>query len=214
MHDSDIARAYDSWADSYDVDRNATRDLDAAVMRHGLFDVRGRDVLEVGCGTGKNTAWLAEAARTVLALDFSPGMLARARARITAANVTFVQHDVREPWPAADASADLITGNLVLEHVDRLAHPYAEAVRVLRPGGRLFFCELHPERQRGGGQAQFTDGASGERIHVAAFRHTSAEFVNEGLARGLRLLHLGEWLEDGAPADSAPRLLSVLFEKP
>lgn len=214
MPDADVARAYDRWADSYDTDRNATRDLDAVVMRSGLVDVRDRDVIELGCGTGKNTEWLAATARAVLALDFSRGMLARARTRVAATNVAFVQHDVREAWPAADGSADLVAGNLVLEHVEHVAHPYAESARVLRRGGRVFFCELHPERQRHGAQAQFTDAERGERVRVAAHRHTVAELVNEGLAQGLLLLHLGEWLEEDAPAGAAPRLLSVLFEKP
>ncbi len=212
---TDVAHAYDRWAASYDVDRNATRDLDAHVLRHAPLDLADRDVLELGCGTGKNTLWLAEHARTVLALDFSAGMLAQARDRLGgAAHVRFAQHDVRQPWPAPAAGADVVVGNLVLEHVERLAPVYAEAARVLRPGGRLWLCELHPERQRRGGQAHFTDAATGGTVHVPAHRHTVGEYVNDGIAAGLVLRHLGEWLEEGAPPDAPPRLLSVLFAKP
>jgi len=215
---ADVARAYDRWAASYDADRNATRDLDAEVLRRAPLGVDGRDVLELGCGTGKNTAWLAERARSVVGLDFSPGMLARARERVeaagTAGRVRLVRHDVREPWPAPDASADVVVGNLVLEHVRELAPVYGEAARVLRPGGRLLLCELHPERQRRGGQAHFTDAETGATVHVAAHRHTVGEYVNGGLAAGLALRHLGEWLEAGAPDGAPPRLLSVLFERP
>jgi malonyl-CoA O-methyltransferase len=208
----EVARAYDRWAASYDADRNATRDLDAEVVRRVPLTVAGRDVLELGCGTGKNTAWLAERAKTVVGLDFSPGMLARARERVGATHVRFVQHDVREPWPVPDVTADVIVGNLVLEHVGDLAPIYAEAVRALRPGGQLLLCELHPERQRRGGQAQFTDPATGTTVRLRAYRHTVAEYVNGGIAAGLRLRHLGEWLEADAPSDAPPRLLSVLFE--
>ncbi len=214
---SPITDAYDRWSVSYDADRNATRDLDAAILRRTPLDLDGRDVVELGCGTGKNTGWLAERARTVLALDFSDGMLARARERLAAqagaASVRFVRHDVREPWPATLASVDVVVGNLVLEHVEALAPVYAEAARVLRPGGQLLLCELHPERQRRGGQAHFTDVASGDTVHVPAHRHTVSEYVNGGIAAGLTLRHLGEWLEDGAPDDAPPRLLSVLFTR-
>ena len=216
MTDShDVARAYDRWAASYDGDRNATRDLDAEVVRRAPIGVDGRDVLELGCGTGKNTAWLAERARSVVALDFSPGMLARARERVGGAGhrVRFVQHDVREPWPVPDESADAVVGNLVLEHVEELAPVYREAARVLRAGGRLLLCELHPERQRRGGQAHFTDPDTGDTVHVPAHRHTVSEYVNGGIAAGLTLRHLGEWLEPTAPPDAPPRLLSVLFER-
>jgi malonyl-CoA O-methyltransferase len=127
--------------------------------------------------------------------------------------VRFVRHDVREPWPATLASVDVVVGNLVLEHVEALAPVYAEAARVLRPGGQLLLCELHPERQRRGGQAHFTDAASGDTVHVPAHRHTVSEYVNGGIAAGLTLRHLGEWLEDGAPDDAPPRLLSVLFTR-
>ena len=211
-----VASAYDRWAGSYDADRNATRDLDAEVVRRAPLALAGRDVLELGCGTGKNTVWLAERARTVTALDFSDGMLARARERLDAAgaaHVRLVRHDVREPWPAPGASADVVVGNLVLEHVADLAPVFAEAARALRPGGQLLLCELHPERQRRGGQAHFTDAATGDTVHVTAHRHTVAEYVNGGLAAGLTLRHLGEWLEPDAPADAPPRLLSVLFER-
>ena len=212
-----VAEAYDRWSASYDADRNATRDLDAAVLRRIPLDLDGRDVVELGCGTGKNTVWLAERARTVVGLDFSDGMLTRARERLAAqehaASVRFVRHDVRDPWPATLASVDVVVGNLVLEHVEALAPVYAEAARVLRPGGQLLLCELHPERQRRGGQAHFTDAASGDTVHVPAHRHTVSEYVNDGLAAGLTLRHLGEWLEDGAPDDAPPRLLSVLFTR-
>jgi malonyl-CoA O-methyltransferase len=206
-----VARAYDQWAASYDAD------LDAKVVRRAPIAVAGGDVLELGCGTGKNTVWLAERARSVVALDFSDGMLARARERLEsasgAAHVRFVRHDVREPWPVPAGSADVVVGNLVLEHVADLAPVFAEAARVLRPGGQLLLCELHPERQRRGGQAHFTDAATGDTVHVPAHRHTVAEYVNGGLAAGLALRHLGEWLEADAPADAPPRLLSVLFER-
>lgn len=213
LEPSDVAQAYDGWAATYDVDVNPTRDLDAEVLRTSNLDVHGRDVVELGCGTGKNTAWLAMHARSVVALDFSPGMLARARAHVPAAHVTFVPHDVRATWPLADATAHVVVANLVLEHVEHLAPVYREAARVLRDDGELLICELHPERQRRGGQAQFTDATSGDTIMVPAHRHTVAEYVNEGLAAGLELLHLGEWIEDAAPAAAPPRLLSARFRR-
>ncbi len=210
---ADVAQAYDDWAASYDADRNATRDLDAAVVRNAHLPVAGADVVELGCGTGKNTVWLAARARTVLALDFSAGMLARGRERVKAASVRFVQHDIRSAWPAPVESVDLVMGNLVLEHIKDLMPVYAEAVRVLRPGGRLWLCELHPERQRLGSQAHFTDNATGAKIHVPAFRHTASEYVNTGIDAGFALLSLGEWLEESAAREAPPRLMSVLFQK-
>lgn len=209
----DAKHAYGRWSHSYDSDRNATRDLDAQVLRRAPLELAGRDVLELGCGTGKNTVWLAEHARSVTALDFSPEMLARARLRVAGATVRFVEHDIREPWPVAAQSVDVVVGNLVLEHVRELAPIYAAAARALRVGGQLFLCELHPFRQLDGGQAHFTDASTGATVHVIAHVHTVSEYVNGGIAGGFTLSALGEWTEDGAGPDVRPRLLSVLFDR-
>lgn len=211
MEAQDVARAYDAWAGTYDSDPNATRDLDAAVVRATARELEGLDVVELGCGTGKNTVFLKQHARSVVGLDFSAGMLARARQRVRDAHVRFMEHDIRSTWPLAADSGDVVVASLVLEHVQALGHVYGEAARILRPGGRLLVCELHPERQRRGGQAHFRDGATGEVQLVQAYRHTVAEYVNEGIAAGLRLVHMGEWLEDGAPDGAPPRLLSLSF---
>lgn len=210
----DIAAAYDRWATSYDSDANATRDLDLRVVREHAPRPDGQVVVEVGCGTGKNTAWLAQSARAVVAMDFSPGMLARARARLAGApHVAFVEHDVTRPWPMGDASAGVVIGNLVLEHVRDLAPVFAEVARVLAPGGECFVCELHPARQLRGGQAHFVEPASGDTVHVPAFVHSVGEYLNAGIGAGLRVAHVGEWLEEGAPAGALPRLFSATFTR-
>ena len=209
---SDVAQAYDRWSRRYDDDHNATRDLDARVVRQSPLHVAGARVLELGCGTGKNSEWLATHAHSLVALDFSPGMLDFARRRVRSERVRFVEHDITRPWPVDTASVDVLVVNLVLEHVHELAPVFGEAARVLRPGGQLFFCELHPYRQLRGGQAHFEDAETNETVPVTAYRHSVSEYVNGGLEAGLTLRALGEHVEDSAPAGSPPRLLSVLFE--
>ena len=210
---ANVAAAYDRWSAQYDDNENPTRDLDALVVRQELVQLTNRAVLELGCGTGKNTVWLAEQSKHVTALDFSPGMLAVARRRVEAANVRFVQHDVRETWPLGDGEVDVVIGNLVLEHVADLAPVYREASRVLKPGGQLFLCELHPYKQLLGSQARFTDPNTHETVHVTAFAHSMAEYVNSGLDAGFSLSMLGEWRDAGALADAPPRLVSLLFAR-
>ena len=208
---SEIAKAYNEWAETYDTNANATRDLAAKVLRQTDLQLDGRAVVEVGCGTGRNTAWLAQRASGIIALDFSDEMLARARARVSAANVQFIQHDLHNPWPVPDASAQLLIAMLVLEHVENLDTFFAEAERVLAEGGQLFICELHPMRQLAGGQAQFSDPRTGERKLVNAFLHDVSEYVNSGLSVGLQLTRLGEWRDDNAERNSPPRILSLTY---
>ena len=210
---NDVVAAYDRWAASYDADKNATRDLDAHVMRRVPVNIRDREVLELGCGTGKNTQFLAEHAKHVIAMDFSEGMIARAHSRLATSNVQFMMHDVRETLPLPSASVDLVVANLILEHVHDLAPVYFEAARVLRPKGQFFVCELHPYRQLIGSQAHFTDPRTGEVVQVAAHVHTVSEYVSGGIEAGFLLRALGEWTEEESPPDAPPRLISLLFDR-
>ena len=50
-----IQKAYDDWSETYDSDQNRTRDLDQVVTEKTLANFRYKSILELGCGTGKNT---------------------------------------------------------------------------------------------------------------------------------------------------------------
>jgi ubiquinone/menaquinone biosynthesis C-methylase UbiE len=204
----DVQKHYDRWAPSYMSAPNPTRDLNARVLREQIPDPRGR-ILEIGCGTGINTAWLAERATAVIALDFSDVMLAEARKSVACGRAEFIPQDVTDPWQV-DGGFDLVVATLVLEHVANLRHIFTEAHRVLTPGGRLYIAELHPYKQLKGSQARYDDPATGSRSLVPAFAHQVSEYVNAGLETGLRLLKMGEWR---GVDDPIPRLLSLWFER-
>ncbi len=52
--------AYNNWSGTYDIVENKTRDLEAKAIRSILKEVQVDHILEIGCGTGKNTVWLVE----------------------------------------------------------------------------------------------------------------------------------------------------------
>ena len=99
VHDplSAVRDGYDRWARVYDHDANPLPALEGPHVRAALGDVGGCEVLDLGCGTGRHTAWLADAGARVTAVDFSEGMLERARRKVRAAHVRFVVHDVHDP---------------------------------------------------------------------------------------------------------------------
>lgn len=209
----EIADAYDEWAETYDDVPNRTRDQAGKVLREAGLALSAHNLVEIGCGTGRNTEWLArpEAGSTdIVALDFSAEMLERARHRVPDGRVRFIQHDVQTRWPLATDSADVVIAMLVLEHVQHLEPVFAEGARVLRANGELFICELHPERQLLGKQARFTSAKTGENKLVTAFLHRTEDYLNAGTSAGFELVNLAEWRDEDAPEDP-PRLLSLHF---
>jgi ubiquinone/menaquinone biosynthesis C-methylase UbiE len=89
-----IQDAYNEWADIYDTDINLTRDLDSNVTRSLLANRRFESILELGCGTGKNTAFFVEIGANVHALDFSEGMIEKAKEKVKAGNIRFETADL------------------------------------------------------------------------------------------------------------------------
>jgi malonyl-CoA O-methyltransferase len=206
----EIQDAYNEWSESYDTDENLTRDLDQEVTRRRLGEMRFDSILEIGCGTGKNTSFLVNIGRSVQAVDFSPGMIGKARQKVQAENVIFSLMDITRPWKFDDGSFDLVVCNLVLEHIQNLSHAFSEAARTLRMNGRFFINELHPFRQYDGRKARFYRNA--EKIEVAAFIHHISDFLNAAMDHGLLLESLNEsWHE--ADKGKPPRILSLTFER-
>lgn len=205
-----VQSGYNQWAATYDADHNRTRDLDYTATRQILGEKRFGTVVELGCGTGKNTPFYAQIAQHVRALDFSEGMLAQARAKLALSNVQFNVADLTTPWPVKSETADLVAGNLVLEHIENLHFICAEARRVLAAGGRFFLSELHPFRQYQGTQANFQRG--GEITAIPAFVHHLSDYVSAANANDLKLEQLNEWwhVED---ENKPPRLITLMFEK-
>lgn len=207
-----IDAAYDAWAPSYDSQPNRTRDLDAAVAR-ALTPAGPLGLLvEAGCGTGKNTAHYAATAAAVLALDFSPGMLALARERITDAHVRFAQADLLAAWPAAARDADRVCFHLVLEHIADLHAVLAHAAAALRPGGDVVISELHPARQYRGSQAHYLD-AAGNPVPVTAHVHHLSDYLAAAGAAGLSLRQLEEYWHRQDDRQGPPRLLALRLGK-
>lgn len=103
----------------------------------------GKEVLEVGCGTGLLLQRIAGKARIAKGIDISPGMLAQARER----GLDVVEGNATE-LPFEDNSFDLLYSFKVLAHVEEIERALAECARVTRPGGELFLEFYNPQSLR------------------------------------------------------------------
>lgn len=108
-----------------------------------IGDVRGRTVLDFGCGSGENSLVLARRGARVVGVDLSESLLRLARRRLevngVAEGARFVAGSAHD-LPLAARSVDLVLGIAILHHLD-LDLVSKEVRRVLKPGGRAIFQE-------------------------------------------------------------------------
>lgn len=204
-----VQQAYNSWSETYDSVENKTRDIEARSLRE-MISGENLDILEIGCGTGKNTEFLQTKAARLIGADFSAEMLEKAKAKITAENVEFRQMDLRESWDFAGNSFDLITCSLALEHIENIDFVFAEAKKVLRKDGRFYIGELHPFKQYAGTKARFETGSG--VFELECFVHHVSDFFEAGTKNGFDVIELKEWF-DNDDKTQIPRLLTMIFRK-
>jgi ubiquinone/menaquinone biosynthesis C-methylase UbiE len=200
-----VRSGYDRWASIYDREANPLVALEEPVVREALGDAAGLSVLDLGCGTGRHSVWLAAAGAAVTGIDFSEGMLEEARRKTGAGTVRFLAHDLHQPLPFAEATFDRVVSGLVLEHLRELDAFFAEARRVLRPDGRAVVSAMHPAMFLKGVQARFTDPDSGEKVQPGSFAHSIGDFVMAAVRAGFALEGVEERAPDAAFAARYPR---------
>ena len=206
----DVRKAYNTWAQQYDTSENKTRDLEAKALREMLADYSFTHCLEIGCGTGKNSEWLITRAGKITAVDFSEEMLSRAKMKINSDRIQFLQADITRNWDLPNATYDLVTFSLVLEHIENLDHVFREVSRVLCENGQVYIGELHPYKQYAGSKARFE---TNEGVQVVnCYNHHISDFVGLAKRNGLKLLHLQEYFDEDQ-LTSIPRILCLVFRK-
>ena len=136
MSNQDLEHGYNIWSEFYDRYPNPTVFQDELSFPPFWNHIRGRRVLEIGCGTGRHTEKLAMLGNEVTAVDSSEGMLAVARAKTSLKDVRFVRGDILLASP--DQSVfDAVVSALVIEHISDLDRLFRRIACVLGPqGGR------------------------------------------------------------------------------
>lgn len=205
-----IEKAYNSWASNYDGMPNKTRDLEELVTKKMIGKSYYGHILELGCGTGKNTKWLIEKCDSLMALDFSEEMMKMAKQKITSDKVTFKQQDLTQDWRLVPNSFDLIICSLVLEHIEDLNAIFEKASKVLKKEGQFYICELHPFKQYAGSKARFDNGSEIQELEV--YTHHISEYLTVAENNHLHLIELKEWFDEDDKS-KIPRLIAFRFKK-
>lgn len=139
-------QAWDAYAVSYDRVLPVLPFYAAAVERHvrALAPHGGREILDLGAGTGNVAVELDRLGDRVTAVDLSRAMLARLRCKVEASGsktLRVVEQNAEHLGRFDDGSFDGVTLLLTLYDMDAPGRALDEAIRVLRPGGTLVVTE-------------------------------------------------------------------------
>ncbi|WP_028024193.1 class I SAM-dependent DNA methyltransferase [Enterovibrio calviensis] len=107
--------------------------------------VKGKDVIDIGCGPGAYAEWfLQQSVKSLVCTDLSEEMVALVKDRFGDQVRAYTQ-DISKGLPSeSDNSADVIVCPLVLHYVEELVPVFDAAFRVLKPGGYMVFSTHHP----------------------------------------------------------------------
>jgi SAM-dependent methyltransferase len=180
-------------------------------LRARLPDLRGVDVLDLGCGFGWFCRWARQhGAAHALGVDVSEKMLARARATTEDPAITYSRADLeRLQLPAA--SFDLVYSSLALHYIEALDRLMATVHRSLVHGGRLVFSVEHPIYTAPAEPGWSVDAAGRKTWPVDGYleegprstdwltrgvikqHRTIATYLNLLLGLGFAISHVEEW---------------------
>src|SRR6516164_3740787 len=138
-----LRHAFTLWSQVYDHQANPLLSLEERFLSELLLPVKGLDVVDVGCGTGR---WLQRLSpfgpSSLTGIDSSPEMIACARKKLGASATVMVGE--AESMALRNSSADLIVASFVASYLPEICRLAAEVRRVARPTARVYLSDLHP----------------------------------------------------------------------
>jgi ubiquinone/menaquinone biosynthesis C-methylase UbiE len=184
-----VTEGYELWAPSYDHDPNPLLALEQRTLDGQLPGLAGKDVLDIGCGTGR---WLERflklGARSAIGVDLSSGMLTaawqkpRLRGRLVRGNCAAL--------PFRSRTADFIMCSFVTSHLPDLTAFAGEIARVARPHADCYVTDVCPTARARGWRTGFRH-ANGS-AEIATFGRSFDHIRESIVAQGFKLTGFSE----------------------
>lgn len=139
----EVAGMFDGVAKHYDRTNTVLSGGNAmlwrAAMVRAVAPAAGERILDIAAGTGTSSVALQRRGARVVAVDFSPGMVAEGRRKHK--SIEFIQADAQQ-LPFGDNQFDAVAISFGLRNIADPKAALGEMYRVLKPGGRLVICEF------------------------------------------------------------------------
>lgn len=125
-----------------DQEQSEFAESNRRVVKARFEDLRGRKVLDLGCGYGFYTDYFQNIGADVIGVDGSANMIDIARKRYV--NCSFTICDVTQKQPFDDNTFDLVFCNQVLMDIESVEFVFSECYRVLKSDGIFYYSIVHP----------------------------------------------------------------------
>jgi len=212
---SQVSAMFDRVAARYDRTNNVLSVGNAPLWRvattRAVDPKPGERILDVAAGTGTSSASLAKSGASVVAADFSPGMIEVGRRRQAHVNnLVFVEADATQ-LPFGDDEFDAVTISFGLRNVNEPKLALAEFLRVTKPGGRLVVCEFsHPPAAFvRAGYDFYGRYVMPPLVKLSSSNDDAYDYLNESISAWPDQATLAKWIREAGYTDVAWRNLTM-----
>jgi SAM-dependent methyltransferase len=203
-----VRDGYREWADTYEDVVQDEMDVRLLARIETVDWARAGRVLDLACGTGRVGVWLrAQGVRRLDGLDFTPEMLAGAKAK-GIYDCLILADMLNSGLPAA--SYDLLVEVLADEHLAELRPLYREAARLAAPAGIFVIVGYHPHFLMNGIPTHF-ERRDGEPVAIESHVHLLSDHVKAAHGAGWELAEMDEGVVDDAWIAKKPKWARYRF---
>ena len=202
-----VADGYDGWAVTYDGEDNGCFPMRDDVLTPMLDRLTPGRALDAACGTGAVARQLVERGHDVVGVDLAEEMLARAWNAVP--DACFLLGDITD-LPLPDNDVDHVVCSLALAHLSDLRPFFAEAARVMRPGGHLLLLDTRGHFTGSTRYPLIKAAPDGRVGYVAGYSHSLGDYLRAALPHGFLVRACEESLRgaDTVAVDEEPEPLT------
>ena len=226
MTESISKEIYDETAEEYAAAVD-TKDVNAFYERPAVIslieNIKGKQVLELGCGNGFYTEWLINNGANVFAVDYCEKFVEITKTRISNKAVVKCQDITKGLDFTQKNSVDLVLAPLVLDYCADWISLFSDIADKLKPGGSFIFSVLHPcfGREEKVGtyfdvrKTRTTWGAGfSKTFHMEHYKRPLSYMTNSLLKNNFRILNILEPKPTQELIKADPEFANFLLNKP